>query len=56
MKPLVFASYAQFGVDAEDEEYWANHNGIWILFQYLWRPTLVVNLYGLLLMIYYEVG
>ena len=56
MKPLVFASYAQFGVDAEDEEYWATHNGIWILFQYLWRPTLVVNLYGLLLMIYYEVG
>ena len=29
MKPLVFASYAQFGVDAEDEEYWAIHNGIW---------------------------
>ena len=56
MKPLVFASYAQFGVDAEDEECWAIHNGIWNLFQYLWRPTLVVNLYGLLLMIYYEVG
>jgi len=28
MKPLVFASYAQFGVNAGDEEFWANHNGI----------------------------
>jgi len=28
VKPLVSASYAQFGVDAEDEEYWATHNGI----------------------------
>jgi len=28
MKPLVFASYAQFGVNAGDEELWANHNGI----------------------------
>ena len=28
VKPLVFASYAQFGVDAGDEGFWATHNGI----------------------------
>ena len=28
VKPLVSASYAQFGVDAGDEEFWATHNGI----------------------------
>ena len=28
VKPLVFASYAQFGVNAEDEEYWESRNGI----------------------------
>lgn len=34
MKPLVFASYAQFGVDAEDEECWA------IVMAYGNRPTI----------------
>ena len=28
VKPLVSASYAQFGVDAGDEELWATRNGI----------------------------
>ena len=45
MKPLVSASYAQFGVDAGDEEFWATRNGIRISTQFLWRPALVVNLY-----------
>ena len=56
MKPLVFASYAQFGVDAEDEGCWATRNGIRITTHYSWRPVLVVNLYGQPLMIYYETG
>ena len=45
MKPLVSASYAQFGVDAGDEGYWATRNGIRITTHYLWRPILVVKLY-----------
>ena len=56
MKPLVFASYAQFGVDAEDE------NPGQLIMAYKksthdsWRPIIVINLYELLLMIYYEMG
>ena len=45
MKLLVLASYAQFGVGAGDEGYWATRNGIRITTHYLWRPILVVNLY-----------
>ena len=56
MKPLVFASYAQFGVDAGDEGFWATRNGIRITTHNLWRPVLVVILYVLLLMNYYETG
>jgi len=44
VKPLVSASYAQFGVDAEDEEYWATHNGIWITTQYSWRTMYFIIL------------
>ena len=43
MKPLVSASYAQFGVDAGDEESWATRNGIRIPTHYSWRPILVVK-------------
>jgi len=56
MKPLVSASYAQFGVDAGDEEFWATRNGIRITTHYSRRPVLVVNLYEQQLMIYYETG
>ena len=56
MKPLVSASYAQFGVDAGDEGSWATRNGIRITTHYSWRPTIVVNLYEQQLMISYEVG
>ena len=45
MKPLVFASYAQFGVDAEDEGDWATRNGIRIPTQCLRRPVIVAKLY-----------
>ena len=58
VKPLVFASYAQFGVDAGDEGYWATRNGIRTTFHYPWRPILVVILYGTnqFLMKNYELG
>ena len=42
VKPLVSASYAQFGVDAGDEEYWATRNGIRITTHYSRRPILVL--------------
>ena len=45
MKPLVSASYAQFGVDAGDEGSWATRNGIRISTQFLWRPVVVAKLY-----------
>ena len=45
VKPLVFASYAQFGVDAEDEGDWATRNGIRISTQCLRRPVIVAKLY-----------
>ena len=41
VKPLVSASYAQFGVNAGDEESWATRNGIRIPTHYSWRPILV---------------
>ena len=44
MKPLVSASYAQFGVDAGDVEFWATRNGIRITTHYPWRPGLVIIL------------
>ena len=45
MKPLVSASYAQFGVDAGDEGSWATRNGIRIPTQFLRRPVIVAKLY-----------
>ena len=58
VKPLVFASYAQFGVDAGDEGYWATRNGIRTTFHYPWRPNLVGSLYetNQFLMTNYELG
>ena len=44
MKPLVFASYAQFGVDAEGDRVLGARNGIRQTTQYSWRPNLVVSL------------
>lgn len=45
MKPLVFASYAQFGVDAGDDRVMGDRNGIRQPTQYPWRPIIVVSLY-----------
>ena len=47
MKPLVFASYAQFGVNAGDEDIGHLIKAYEISTHYLRRPTLVGN---------YEVG
>ena len=41
MKPLVFASYAQFGVDAGDEGIGQSIMAYGITTHYLWRPVLV---------------
>ena len=46
VKPLVFASYAQFGVNAEDEEYWESRNGIRSSTHCSWRPIYVFGLYA----------
>jgi hypothetical protein len=43
MKPLVFASYAQFGVDAGDEDIGQSITAYGITTHYLWRPVLVGN-------------
>ena len=56
MKPLVSASYAQFGVDAGDEDNGQLVMAYKIMTHYLWRPVIVVNLYGQLLMVYYDIG
>ena len=56
MKPLVFASYAQFGVNAGDENPGQLVMAYEISTHDLWRPIIVINLYELLLMIYYEIG
>ena len=56
MKPLVFASYAQFGVDAEDEDSGPLVTAYKIETHDSWRPIIVINLYELLLMFYYEIG
>ena len=49
MKPLVFASYAQFGVDAEDDDFGRDIMAYIFLTHYQWRPIIVVSLYVLLL-------
>ena len=56
MKPLVSASYAQFGVDAGDEDIGPLIMAYELATHYLWRPVIVVNLYGQRLMIYYDAG
>ena len=56
MKPLVFASYAQSGVDAEDENPGQLVMAYKIETHDSWRPIIVVDLYGQQLMIYYEIG
>ena len=56
VKPLVFASYAQFGVNAGDENPGQLVMAYEISTHDLWRPIIVINLYELLLMIYYEIG
>ena len=56
VKPLVFASYAQFGVNAGDENPGQLIMAYEIPTHDSWRPIIVINLYELLLMIYYEMG
>lgn len=46
MKPLVFASDAQLGVNAGDERLWAGCNGIYFETHNLRRPNYVIGLYG----------
>ena len=41
VKPLVSASYAQFGVDAGDEDIGQSIMAYGITTHYLWRPVLV---------------
>ena len=41
VKPLVFASYAQFGVDAGDEDIGQSIMAYGNMTHYLWRPVLV---------------
>ena len=41
VKPLVFASYAQFGVDAGDEDTGQLIKAYEVSTHYLWRPVLV---------------
>lgn len=45
VNPLVFASYAQFGVNAGDVKMMGDRNGIRQPTQHLWRPIIVVSLY-----------
>ena len=44
VKPLVFASYAQFGVDAEDDDFGRDIMAYIFLTHYQWRPIIVVSL------------
>ena len=45
MKPFVSAFYAQFGVDAEDENFGQLVMAYEIPTHYSWRPIIVINLY-----------
>ena len=45
MKPLVSASYAQFGVDAGDEDIGQLVMAYEKMTHYPWRPIIVENLY-----------
>ena len=56
VKPLVFASYAQFGVNAGDENPGQLVMAYEVSTHDSWRPIIVINLYELLLMFYYEIG
>ena len=47
VKPLVFASYAQFGVNAGDVEYWATVMAYDHRPTIRWRPIYVPGLYAL---------
>ena len=47
MKRLVFASYAQFGVNAGFEEFVGARNGIRFRPTFSWRPTYCKKLYFL---------
>lgn len=46
VKPLVFASYAQFGVNAEVVEHWATVMAYDHRPTVHWRPMLVLSLYA----------